>query len=124
MKSIQRKWLALLTAIILGVTMASSSIQQASGFQTTAYQVAFTHWDPWYEPHYGAYFQGSYGSGHWFSGPSGNYSAPHWWGSTLYAALVNKTWLFATACNTGWPSYQWITCADRSNPANHHAEMN
>lgn len=88
----------------------------ADGWET-AYQVAFTHWDPWYEPHYGAYFEGCNGSYQYFTGPSGappDYGSWDWWGTCYHVLLLSKSWLFANDCGG-------TTCNDRWDGDYHHA---
>ena len=91
-----------------------------------AYQVAYTHTEPWYEPHYGAWFYGAYGqpgSGV-FYGPSGSYAgyaSNNWWGNNLNVELVSKSWLFSPTCWTFLTG--WNICGDRWQGYYHHADL-
>lgn len=111
----------ILAALVLMVVLGSVAIPAAhAGWWSwsTAYQVAFTHWDPWYEPHYGAYFSGCYGRNQYFTGPSGapaDYGSWNWWGNCYGVLLLSKTWLFMPAC--------WGICADRWDGNHHHAYL-
>jgi hypothetical protein len=64
----------------------------------TAYKVAWTHDDPAFVPHYGAYFASYSCSNYQYVGPGGQPPTPDWWG-TQKAALLSKTWLFGPT----WP---------------------
>ena len=64
---------------------------------TTAYDVAFTHWDEGW-PHYGAWFPGASGGNQYFTGACGQpagYSSWDWWGSAYDVLSLEKRWLFS-----------------------------
>jgi hypothetical protein len=42
-----------------------------AGYWETAYDVKKAYSDPWWNPHYGAFFNGTYGSQQYFTGDSG-----------------------------------------------------
>ena len=73
-----------------------------------AFQVSFTHYDPWYEPHYGAWFSnsGSMCGGQHYLAESGDATTSpfdggianwNWWGTPPNVILTPKTFL-------GWPN--------------------
>ncbi len=121
--------LSILLAIILALGTASigkvKPVYAGWWSWSTAYNVAFTHWDPWYEPHYGAYFSGCYGRNQYFTGPSGapaDYGSWNWWGNCYGVLLLNKTWLFAPVC---WNPIggSFSPCIDRWDGNHHHAYL-
>lgn len=78
---------------------------------TTAYGLGVVFWNPWYEPHYGAAFNGSNGHSQHYLGPGGDsatcgssagcISNWNWWGSSLNVLLVPKSgWLWNSPCCT------------------------
>lgn len=92
-----------------------------AGTWRAAYQVAYTHNDPWYEPHYGAYFNGASGvvGTPYFVGSSGSYPGyayNNWWGSNYNVMLLSKSWLFAFSCG-------FSMCNDRWEGNNHIAYL-
>lgn len=92
-------------------TINFTKVEPAHAFAASAYKVEIAYWY-WGEPHYGAFFQGSYGSGQWYTGPSGTppgYSTWNWWGSAYHVLLLDKSWLF-----THWDGFT---------ASNHHAYM-
>lgn len=110
--------------VMLFVALIPKLEEVHAGFWATAYDVKFTHYDPWWQPHYGAYFSGAYGSSQYFTGNSGapsDYGSWHWWGPELHVLLLSKTWLFAPACMT-FPNNPSI-CNDRWDGGRHHAYM-
>lgn len=112
----------MLSILLLASSLFVFSVGTAeAGTWRSGYQVAFTHYDPWYEPHYGAYFNGSSGvSGTpYFVGSSGSYSGyayNNWWGSNHNVMLLSKSWLFALSCN-------FSRCEDRWEGNNHIAYL-
>jgi hypothetical protein len=111
-------------AILLLVALLPKEEEVHAGFWTTASSVQFTHYWPWYEPHYGAYFSGSNGSSQYFTGSSGQpsgYGSWDWWGTRSHVLLLSKSWLFAQACLT-WDN-NVTTCGDRWTGSSHHALM-
>lgn len=112
-----------LALALSGVSLSPTKVANA-GYWTTAYAVNFTHWDPWYEPHFGARFSGCQGSQQYFTGSSGQpggYSSYNWWGTCYYVLLLNKSWLYEPVCGT--PPNQLSSCPDRWYGPNHHAYM-
>lgn len=107
-------------------SMIGFGVQTAyAGVWRTAYNIAYAFSDPWYEPHYGAFFSGRYGNAQYFTGPSGDpsdYGSWNWWGSNYNVLLLSKTWLLAPVCS--YPiggSFQ--VCTDRWDGNQHHAFM-
>lgn len=112
----------LMTVIILG--FFAFTIDTAFAIWKSAYQVAFTHYSPWWEPHYGAWFNGANGQpgSAVFYGPSGSYSGyawNNWWGNNLNVELLSKSWLFQGAC----PTPHGSICHDRWTGYYHHANL-
>jgi hypothetical protein len=116
--------LYLMAIIVASIVFTTVTVEAYAGYWTTAYDVAFTHYESWWQPHYGAYFNGAYGSNQYFTGPSGQpagYSSWNWWGNELHVLLLNKSWLLAPVCYDS--STGNSVCFDRWNGNNHHAYM-
>lgn len=86
---------------------------------TTSYRTGVAFWEPWWRPHYGAFFIGRTGRNQHYLGPGGDaatcgtgsgcISTWHWWGPALSTLLLDGTW--------------YLSHADRRNPANYEAQM-
>jgi len=92
--------LALLTVLTPVVSEAKPLL---GWFTTTAYKHDVSHYDPWYEAHYAAFFNGDYGKNQHFLGTggdaatapySGGIAAWDWYPPTWQSRLLTpKTWL-------------------------------
>lgn len=92
----------ILIVAIISMIFATDNVKTASAYGTRlAYKVAFTHNDPWWEPHYGAWFFGSNGLSYWWIGQGSAPPYPNWWNTNYNVALLSKTWLFVYNSN-GW----------------------
>jgi hypothetical protein len=104
-------WLGML--LLIGVCSATSisaaPARQAIRIEMTAYKVALTHYEPWWEPHYGAWFGGYNCTNYRYVGPGSQPPAPDWWGNYHHVALLSKSWLAGNS--NGWnASYHKATC--------------
>lgn len=130
----QRKLLWVIGIVLILGSLAIPALAQGPGPQggglkpegwwatVTAYQVAFTHFDPPWEPHYGAWFSSSALSctNPHYLGPGGDaatcdygcISTWNWWGSPPVVLLTPKSWL-------NWP---WTTSGPRWTGSNYQAD--
>ncbi len=123
LQSVKRKFVVLFFIVFSSVFILNSPAYAI--VTRTAYQVKFTHNDPWYNPHYGAYFVGAYGIPgsavfHGFSGSYSGYAWNNWWGFYSNVELLSKSWLFAPACYIGGTP---TTCPDRWTGSEHEADF-
>ena len=85
-KHFQRLFIFLVIAAALAIT---STVSVFAWYATvTASSFSVHHWDPWYEPHYGANFSGSYVSSITFLGSGGNSAT--WLVSQSFRHFVRK----------------------------------
>jgi hypothetical protein len=106
---------------------AAPTPPQPDGFWSTtrAYQVAWAFNDPFWVPHYGAWFSGSNGYNQHYLGPGGDaatcnsgsgcISSWNWWGSYYAVLLLPKCWLYSSCIGGQIP--------DRWNPNYYQATM-
>jgi hypothetical protein len=105
----------LLIAVAVLVSVVGTAGVAYAGYWSTAYKVDVAFNDPWWNPHYGAFQAGCYGSQQYFTGASGapaEYSSWNWWGGCYNVLLLEKSWLFTV------PSH-----SDRWDGSDHHAWM-
>lgn len=108
---INLKRIIVVFGLLSAMIIAPQQKNVMASYGSSAYQVSFAFYDPWYEPHYGAWFNGNNGSQYHYTGYGMSPPSPDWWGTNQNVALLSKSWLFGA---------YW---ADRWNPANHHAVM-
>ncbi len=76
--------------VVAAIGMVLTVVPTRAWYATaTANDFKVHHWDPWYEPHYGAYFAGSYVSSITFLGSGGNTATC---GSSA-GCIANWNWL-------------------------------
>ena len=82
---------------------------------TTAYTVQWAFNDPPWEPHYGAFFNGSSCHNQHYLGPGGDEATCsqgciqnwNWWGGDRNVLLLPKCWLYAWLCILNPISERW-----------------
>jgi hypothetical protein len=115
----------LVIAVVLAASLFYMDRVAKAGHWSTAYKVDVAFWEPWYNPHYGAFHNGSYGTWQYFDGPSGShpdYGSWDWWGGSRDVLLLEKSWLFASVCFNPGTGY-YGPCPDRFASNFHHAWM-
>ena len=100
----------LLASAVLLMPTASLARPLQGWFTTTAYQVAYSHWD--WGPHYAAFFNGDYGRNQHFLGTggdaatapySGGIAAWDWYPPTWQSRLLTpRTWLIEQSWRGTW----------------------
>jgi len=97
-----KKLLLILTLFLLSMSLVPAPPALAGPMHRTADYVGWTHNDPPWEPHWGAFFSGHDGYGQHFTGPSGapsSYRRWNWWGDYHHVLLLSKSWL--------WENWPW-----------------
>jgi hypothetical protein len=125
------KFLSMLVFVVLvsampGIGLAQDRLEAGASPEgwwgsANAYTIAFTHYDPWYMPHYGAWFGASYCYNQHYHGQGGDaQTSPYdggisnwnWWGTYRNVLLLPKEWLlFGTPAAHVWNANNYsATC--------------
>ncbi len=114
----------MLAGVVIGSTFVLDAPIAYAGVRerTTGSSWGWVFNDPWYEPHYGASFRGSYGADPNYTGPGGNTATNccgggikvwDWWGNEKGTLLTPKSWCYPT-----------LGCeAARQNPSKYNATV-
>jgi len=92
--------------IVSAVEVRAGPLEPDYWVTVTAYTVQWAFNDPPWEPHYGAFFNGSNCGQQHYLGPGGDGSTCsqgcisnwNWWGTYLNVLLLPKCWLYNVAC--------------------------
>lgn len=100
-----------LSLVFLLASLIVTTVSLAGYQRVNPYKCDLAFWDPWYEPHYGAFFGGVMGYGQrYIPGGAPGIENWNWWGYQYNVLLIPKTWYWSAPAHRTPSNYDAMLC--------------